>query len=44
MLEDEIGLHILDYEQSDDSGRTVARVMVKPTPWALPESAARLPA
>jgi ATP-dependent Clp protease ATP-binding subunit ClpC len=40
LLSPEAGLHVLDYEDSDDSGRTVARVLVKPTPLQLPESAA----
>jgi ATP-dependent Clp protease ATP-binding subunit ClpC len=38
LLSSEAGLHVLDYEDSDDSGRTVARVTVKPTPLMLPES------
>jgi ATP-dependent Clp protease ATP-binding subunit ClpC len=40
LLSSEAGLHVLDYEDSDDVGRTVARVMVKPTPILLPESTA----
>ena len=32
LLSPEAGLHVLDYEDSDDAGRTVARVTVKPTP------------
>jgi ATP-dependent Clp protease ATP-binding subunit ClpC len=40
LLSREGGLHVLDYEDSDDAGRTVARVTVKPTPLMLPESAA----
>jgi hypothetical protein len=39
LLSPEAGLHVLDYEDSDDAGRTVARVTVKPTPLVLPESA-----
>ena len=38
LLSSEAGLHVLDYEDSDDAGRTVARVTVKPTPFLLPES------
>jgi hypothetical protein len=38
LLSSEAGLHVLDYEDADDAGRTVARVTVKPTPIALPES------
>lgn len=38
LLSPEAGLHVLDYEESDDAGRTVARVIVKPTPLVLPES------
>ena len=38
LLSPEAGLHVLDYEDSDDAGRTVARVTVKPTPFVLPES------
>jgi hypothetical protein len=40
LLNPEAGLHVLDYEDSDDAGRTVARVTVKPTPFVLPESTA----
>jgi ATP-dependent Clp protease ATP-binding subunit ClpC len=40
LLGPEAGLHVLDYEDSDDVGRTVARVTVKPTPFVLPESMA----
>jgi hypothetical protein len=40
LLGGEAGLHVLDYEDSDDSGRAVARVTVKPTPLTLPESPA----
>jgi ATP-dependent Clp protease ATP-binding subunit ClpC len=40
LLSSEAGLHVLDYEDSDDAGRTVARVTVKPTPLVLPESTA----
>jgi hypothetical protein len=29
---------VLDYEDSDDAGRTVAKVIVKATPFNLPES------
>lgn len=39
LLSPEAGLHVLDYEESDDAGRTVARVNVKPTPLILPEHA-----
>jgi hypothetical protein len=39
LLGPEAGLHVLDYEASDEVGRTVARVTVKPTPLVLPESA-----
>jgi ATP-dependent Clp protease ATP-binding subunit ClpC len=42
LLEGEAGLHVLDYAQSDDSGRTVARVTVNVTPSVLPESPAEL--
>ena len=35
-----LGLHVLDYEESDDSGRTVARVRVRTTPSTLPDSPA----
>jgi len=38
LLGGEAGLHVLDYEDSDDAGRTVARVLVRPTPFTLPES------
>jgi ATP-dependent Clp protease ATP-binding subunit ClpC len=38
LLSPESGLHVLDYEDSDEAGRTVARVTVKPTPLVLPES------
>jgi hypothetical protein len=38
LLSPESGLHVLDYEDSDEVGRTVARVIVKPTPLVLPES------
>jgi ATP-dependent Clp protease ATP-binding subunit ClpC len=38
LLSPEAGLHVLDYEDSDDAGRTVARVTVKPTPLMLPQS------
>jgi hypothetical protein len=38
LLSPEAGLHVLDYEDSDDAGRTVARVTVRPTPLMLPES------
>ena len=38
LLDNEIGLHILDYEQSDDSGRTIGRVTVTRSPAVLPES------
>jgi ATP-dependent Clp protease ATP-binding subunit ClpC len=40
LLSSEAGLHVLDYEDSDDAGRTVARVTVRPTPLTLPESSA----
>ena len=40
LLSSEAGLHVLDYEDSDDAGRTVARVLVKPTPLMLPKAAA----
>jgi ATP-dependent Clp protease ATP-binding subunit ClpC len=40
LLGAEGGLHVMDYEDADDSGRVVARVMVAPTPVTLP----RLPA
>jgi hypothetical protein len=40
LLSPEAGLHVLDYEDSDDAGRTVARVTVKPTPLILPQSTA----
>jgi ATP-dependent Clp protease ATP-binding subunit ClpC len=38
LLSSEAGLHVLDYEDSDEAGRTVARVTVKPTPVTLPDS------
>jgi ATP-dependent Clp protease ATP-binding subunit ClpC len=38
LLQGETGLHVLDYEDSDDAGRTVAKVIVKATPFNLPES------
>jgi len=38
LLSPESGLHVLDYENSDEIGRTVARVTVRPTPLVLPES------
>jgi ATP-dependent Clp protease ATP-binding subunit ClpC len=38
LLSPEAGLHVLDYEDSADAGRTVARVTVKPTPLMLPQS------
>jgi ATP-dependent Clp protease ATP-binding subunit ClpC len=38
LLKGEAGLHILDYEDTTDSGRAVARVRVAPTPAVLPES------
>jgi ATP-dependent Clp protease ATP-binding subunit ClpC len=38
LLNGEGGLHLLDYEVEKDSGRTVARVTVRPTPPTLPES------
>jgi ATP-dependent Clp protease ATP-binding subunit ClpC len=38
LLTGEAGLHVLDYDESDDAGRTVARVIVRPTPPTLPES------
>jgi len=40
LLSSEAGLHVLDYEDADDAGRTVARVTVKPTPLILPDSTA----
>ena len=40
LLGGEAGLHVLDYEDSDDAGRTVARVLVRTTPFTLPESSA----
>ena len=40
LLQRETGLHVLDYEDSDDAGRTIARVIVKPTPLAMPSSGA----
>jgi hypothetical protein len=38
LLEAEAGLHVLDYEDEDASGRAVARVTVRTTPMHLPES------
>ena len=38
LLQHETGLHVLDYEDSDDAGRTIAKVIVKATPFNLPES------
>jgi len=38
LLGSEAGLHVLDYEDSDDASRTVARVTVRPTPLTLPDS------
>jgi ATP-dependent Clp protease ATP-binding subunit ClpC len=38
LLEAEAGLHVLDYEEDDESGRAVARVTVRTTPMHLPES------
>ena len=38
LLQGETGLHVLDYEDSDDAGRTIAKVIVKATPLDLPES------
>jgi hypothetical protein len=40
LLEGEAGLHVLDYEESDDTGRTVARVRIRSTPSTLPDSPA----
>lgn len=42
LLESEVGLHILDYETADDAGRTVARVLLCPTPPVVPESPSEL--
>ena len=42
LLAGEIGLHVLDYEDRDDSGRTIARVIVRQTPPVLPESPSQL--
>lgn len=39
LLEGENGLHILEHETGADGGRVVARVLVCPTPAAVPESA-----
>jgi ATP-dependent Clp protease ATP-binding subunit ClpC len=39
LLESEVGLHVLDYERQGESGRAVARVIVRPTPPVLPEAA-----
>ena len=38
LLEGEVGLHILDYEVEEDAGRAVARVLICPTPPAIPDS------
>jgi ATP-dependent Clp protease ATP-binding subunit ClpC len=40
LLQGEVGLHVLDYEDSDDAGRTIARVIVRPTPLTMPGSPA----
>jgi ATP-dependent Clp protease ATP-binding subunit ClpC len=40
LLEGEAGLHVLDYEESEDTGRTVARVRIRTTPSTLPDAAA----
>ena len=39
LLQVETGLHVLDYEDTDDAHRTVARVIVVATPLDLPASA-----
>ena len=36
LLQGETGLHVLDYEDTDDAGRTIARVIVKATPLTMP--------
>src|ERR1041384_2756960 len=41
LLEAEAGLHVLDYEDEEGSGRAVARVTVRPTPMHLPEADAQ---
>ena len=40
LLGGEAGLHVMDYDNSEASGRAVARVVVTPTPPTLPHAAA----
>jgi ATP-dependent Clp protease ATP-binding subunit ClpC len=39
LLHGESGLHVLDYEDTEDAGRTIARVIVKATPLSMPSAA-----
>jgi hypothetical protein len=39
ILAAEVGLHVLDYETGDESGRTLARVLMTPTPDTAPGAA-----
>ena len=38
LLQGETGLHVLDYEDTDDARRAIAKVFVKPTPLELPSA------
>ena len=38
LLAGEPGLHVNDYEEREEESRVIARVVVAPTPYALPES------
>ncbi len=40
LLQDEIGLHVLDHDEAGDTHRAVARVIVAPSPAVLPDGEA----
>jgi ATP-dependent Clp protease ATP-binding subunit ClpC len=42
LLEDEVGLHVLDYQTGEHAGRAAVRVLTCPTPPVLPDTPAEL--